>query len=783
MTDNNISRRLLTVTGQVQGVGFRPFVYKTALKHNLSGTVLNSPEGVLIELQGNKDGLNGFDQSFKDDLPRLARIVSLKKRNLDVVEGEEKFCILASTVGEGHCVLISPDVATCPDCFADMNDPQNRRYEYPFTNCTNCGPRYTITKSIPYDRPVTSMACFELCDDCRTEYENPLDRRFHAQPNACAECGPKVWLTDNQGNKLTGPETALRELAKLLSKGKIAGVKGLGGFHLVCDASNPKAVRTLRERKNRPDKPLAVMVRDVDEARKLADLTVNDIELLEGLQRPIVLAPKSDNYSLAPQIAPDTDFIGLMVPYTPLHQVLLKYFSGLNKSEKPSALVMTSGNMSSAPICIGNREALKRLPQIVDIFLFHNRDILIRVDDSVARSVPEFTTQADKNESRTVFMRRARGYTPSPVFLAQEGPCVLGTGPELKNTLCLTKGDQGFCSQHIGEMQNLETANFWKEIRLHLQSILKIKPELIVHDLHPDYLTTGFAEEISQIEGIKTVALQHHFAHIHAVLAENKHQGPALGLALDGTGLGEDRTIWGGECLLVNNETLEHKRLAKFSHLRLPGGEAAVREPWRIARAAAKSFGLDVELIPVPEQFKSSLKMFDQVLDKNINCPLTSSCGRLFDAVSAMLGLCSVISYEGQAAIILEKVQDMNEQKAYDCPLDQSTEPYEINTGELFKQAFADFQNEISPAIISRRFHRGLILGLADCAKLIAKQTGIKTVGLSGGVMQNLTLAVDLPVELQKRGLTPLVHRHLTPNDGCISLGQAVYGQLLINNR
>ncbi|NDV28935.1 carbamoyltransferase HypF [Desulfovibrio sp. JC010] len=781
MTTKKISRRLLTVTGQVQGVGFRPFVYKTALKHNLSGTVLNSPEGVLIELQGSEDELNGFDQSFKDDLPRLARIVSLEKDELEIVEGEEKFCILASTAGEGHCVLISPDVATCPDCFADMNDPRNRRYEYPFTNCTNCGPRYTITKSIPYDRPVTSMACFELCDDCRTEYEDPLDRRFHAQPNACADCGPKVWLTDNKGNELAGPETALRELAKLLAEGKVAGVKGLGGFHLVCDASNPDAVRTLRQRKNRPDKPLAVMVRDVDEARKLAELTKNDIELLEGLQRPIVLAPKGKAYSLAPEIAPDTDFIGLMVPYTPLHQVLLKYFSALGDSGKPSALVMTSGNMSSAPICIGNREALKRLPEIVDIFLFHNRDILIRVDDSVARSVPEFADTEEK-ESRTVFMRRARGFTPSPVFLAQDGPCVLGTGPELKNTLCLTKGDQAFTSQHIGDMQNLETANFWKEIRLHLQSILKVTPELIVHDLHPDYLTTGFAEEISKAEGIKTATLQHHYAHIHAVLAENKHQGPALGLALDGTGLGEDRTIWGGECLMVDNEKLGHKRLARFTHLRLPGGEAAVREPWRIAYAAAKEFGLDTDLIPVPEQFQSGLNMFDQVLDKNINCPLTSSCGRLFDAVSAMLGLCSAISYEGQAAIILEKIQDMDDPEAYDCPLDQSADTYEIRTGELFRQAFEDFQSGISPAKISRRFHGGLIIGLADCAKAIADQTGIKTVGLSGGVMQNLTIAVELPEELKKRGLKPLVHRHLPPNDGCISLGQAVYGQLLLNS-
>ncbi len=552
----------------------------------------------------------------------------------------------------------------------------------------------------------------------------------------------------------------------------------LGGFHLVCDASSPSAVQTLRRRKNRPDKPLAVMVGNIDEARKLADLTDNDIELLEGLQRPIVLAPKNENYSLAPEIAPDTDFIGLMVPYTPLHQVLLKHFCALKNSPAPSALVMTSGNMSSAPICIGNREALKHLPHIADIFLFHNRDILIRVDDSVVRSVSEFN---GKKDNRTVFMRRARGFTPSPVFLDKDGPCVLGTGPELKNTLSFTKGDQAFTSQHIGDMQNLETSNFWKEIRLHLQSILKIKPELIVHDLHPDYLTTSLAEEISLAESIETTTLQHHYAHIYSVLAENKYNGPALGLALDGTGLGEDRTIWGGECLMVDNEKLEHKRLAHFSYLRLPGGEAAVREPWRIAYAAAKDLGLDYAAIAVPEEAKYGLKMFDQVLDKNINCPATSSCGRLFDAVSAMLGLCSKISYEGQAAIILEKAQDQNEMGKYDCPINQSEGLLEISTAELFKQAFTDHQAGLDAGTISRKFHKGLIDGLADCADLIAERTGIKTIGLSGGVMQNLTIAVELPALLKSRGLTPLVHRHLPPNDGCISLGQAVYGQQLLN--
>ena len=791
-----LSRRILTITGQVQGVGFRPFIYKTALKCKLSGNVRNSPEGVLIEIQGDSCDHVNFDKALKEDLPRLAKIVSLEEKKIELIKDESEFCILSSTAGEGHCVLISPDVATCPDCFKDMNDPDNHRYEYPFTNCTNCGPRYTITRSIPYDRPVTSMSCFPLCERCAEEYKNPLDRRFHAQPNACKDCGPKVWLTDNKGHELEGSNDAIVKLAEFLAEGKIAAVKGLGGFHLVCDASNSIAVQTLRARKNRPDKPLAVMVKDIAEADKIADLSENDHELLEGIQRPIVLAPKSSNYPLAPEIAPDTDFIGLMVPYTPLHHVLIKYFSKLKPS--PAALVMTSGNMSSAPICIGNREALKRLPDIADIFLFHNRDILIRVDDSVARSVPEFShEQAEKLEApssgtdfRTVFMRRARGYTPSPVFLAKSGPCVLGTGPELKNTLCVTKGDQAFSSQHIGDMQNLETLQFWKEIRLHLQNILQVKPKLIVHDLHPDYMTTELASEIGQTGGIPTTALQHHYAHIYSVLAENKYIGPAIGLALDGTGLGEDRTIWGGECLFIDNEKLINKRVARFTHLRLPGGEAAVREPWRIARGAARDLGLDVNQLPLPEKLQAGTKMLDQMLDKDINCPSTSSCGRLFDAISAMLGLCNTITYEGQAAIILEKIQDHKEHGKYICPVkkidenhsDNDTIPMvEICTGELFKQAFNDYIAGIPAGVISRKFHKGLISGLADCAEIISKQTGIKAVGLSGGVMQNLTLAVELPSELCKRGLTPLVHRFLPPSDACISLGQAVYGQQMLN--
>jgi hydrogenase maturation protein HypF len=766
----NIIRKKLTVTGQVQGVGFRPFIYRTALENNITGSVKNSPEGVIIEIQGTDAQLSSFRDSLDNDLPRLARIITLKVDESTPQTKEKEFQILASTSGEGHSVLISPDVATCPDCFADMNDPANRRYNYPFTNCTNCGPRYTITRSIPYDRPVTSMSCFPMCEDCMHEYTDPLDRRFHAQPNACPDCGPKVWLTDKEGNTIAEENQALEMLAAKLAEGQIAAIKGLGGFHLACDASSSTAVSALRERKNRPEKPLAVMVMDPDHAAMLAAVSETDRKILEGLERPIVLLPKSENFNLAPEVAPDTELIGIMVPYTPLHHVLMKFYSKL-KTE-PASLIMTSGNMSSDPISLGNREAFSRLNGIADVFLFHNRDILIRVDDSVVTTIPEFDkTKTEKK--RIMFMRRARGFVPSPVFLTAGGPSVIGTGPELKNTLCITKDDQAFVSQHIGDMQNLETLEFWKEIRNHLTGILKVSPELIIRDLHPDYMTTNAAID----DELPSIALQHHFAHIHSVLAENMHTGPAVGIALDGTGFGEDNTIWGGEFLYVNPDTLDQQRLAHFSNIRLPGGEAAVREPWRIAQGIITDLNLAAETMKLDADLEKNALFLKQMLSKNINCPATSSCGRLFDAVSAMCGLCSKISYEGQAAIILEKIQDQSEKQYYECRLIKSAEMFELDTTSMLKLISEDIRQKISPAIISRKFHLGLIKGVAEAAHFLCEKMNVNTVGLSGGVMQNRTIAIELPRELYRYGLNVLVHRQLPPNDGCISLGQAVYGQ------
>ncbi|MCJ2166215.1 MULTISPECIES: carbamoyltransferase HypF [unclassified Pseudodesulfovibrio] len=763
-------RQRFTITGQVQGVGFRPFVYRIALDNRVTGTVNNSSDGVLIEVQGSIEQVSAFSEDLADKLPPLARIVTLDFQELPEVDGEAGFTILKSTGGEGHNVLISPDVATCQDCMADMDDPNNRRYRYPFTNCTNCGPRYTITRSIPYDRPQTSMAKFTLCPECLAEYEDPLDRRFHAQPNACPRCGPKTWLTAPDGLVFAQGDESLRRLAHELAEGKIAAVKGLGGFHLVCDASSDEAVARLRERKHRPDKPLAVMVPDMDSARKLSNILPAEETWLTGIHRPIVLTAKRTPFDLSEQVAPDTNFIGLMLPYTPLHHVLLNDFAE-TASHRAPALVMTSGNMSSEPICLDNDEALERLSGIADVFLFHNRDILIRTDDSVVR-VNTITRDP-------IFMRRARGFVPSPVFLPAKGATVLGTGPELKCTLTLTKGDQAFTSQHIGNMSNLETLEFHREILAHMQDILRIKPELIVRDLHPDYMTSTLAEDLGRELGIPVASLQHHYAHIYAVLAENKHTGPAIGLALDGTGYGEDGTIWGGECLMVEPQTLDNQRLAHFSRIRLPGGEAAVKEPWRIAQAALWEIGVREPgkyAWPWLDRFAAESRFLPKIMEKGINAPKTSSCGRLFDGVAALCGLANTISYEGQAAIRLEKIQDMRENGAYPCPL-KSDDPVALNTLSLVEAVLEDLERNVPVPIIARRFHLGLITGLTELAYSFSLLMDIHHVALSGGVMQNLTIATELPLALQAAGLIPLMHKFLPPNDGCISLGQAAWGQ------
>lgn len=774
-------RRRFTVTGQVQGVGFRPFVYRLALEYGLTGTVWNAAEGVLIEVQGQDDALAGFAADLVGKLPPLAHIVSLAEADLPLRSEETAFAIVSSTTGSGHRVLISPDIATCPDCLADLRDPRNRRYRYPFTNCTNCGPRYTIIRSIPYDRPFTSMACFPMCQECEAEYTDPLDRRFHAQPNACPVCGPEVWLADAEGGETARGDAALRGLARRLAEGAVMAVKGLGGFHLACNAVDGAAVDELRIRKGRPHKPLAIMVSDLETVRRLAHVSEIEAEWLSGARRPIVLVRMRKPSELAPGIAPDTDFVGVMLPYTPLHHILLEYFGELVGPERPPALVMTSGNMSSEPICLGNREALVRLSGIADGFLFHNRDILIRNDDSVMRVHPD--------TFEPIFIRRARGFVPEPVFLAGGGPCVLGLGPELKCTLTYTKDDQAFCSQHLGDMQNLECLHFHDEIRRHLASVLQVRPELVVRDLHPDYMTSHLAGEL----GLPVAALQHHYAHAHAVLAENRCEEPALCLAMDGTGYGEDGTIWGGELLYVDPRDLTHRRLGCLATFRLPGGEAAVREPWRIAQGLLADLGetepragLDWPWlrgdVGVKHGCGAAVELVGEMLVRNLNCPRTSSCGRLFDALAGLLGLVTgPVTYEGQAAILLERIQDRSDDGIYRCELRETGDgPAELDTLGLFAAAVEDLRAGATPGQVSRRFHIGLCRAVARAADRLAEAAGVHLVALSGGCMLNLTLARRLPHRLAERGFTVLTHRLLPPGDGCISVGQAAWGRRLL---
>ena len=806
-------RRRITVTGQVQGVGFRPYIYRLAQDVGLAGMVRNAPEGVIIEIQGSHRRLDEFLRRLEPEQPPLSRIMRVTTQDIapEGGAGASTFEILKSTGGSGHDVLISPDISTCADCLAELTDKNDRRFLYPFTNCTNCGPRFTITRSIPYDRPNTSMGCFPLCPDCKREYDDPANRRFHAQPNACPVCGPKVWLSDRSGLVVARRDEAMRKLAAILLQGGIAAVKGLGGFHLVCDATSQEAVRELRRRKNRPHKPLAVMVPDIETARQLAHIGPAEEAWLTGHVRPIVLCPKRRGVPLASAVAPDADQVGLMLPYTPLHHVLFRRFGRLLQQERqnmPAALVMTSGNSSDEPICLGNREALSRLAEIADIFLFHNRDILIRTDDSVLRILPGSN---QSGSDQPLFLRRARGFAPQPVFLAESGPSVLGLGPELKCTLTLTKGDKAFVSQHLGDMQNIETLGFHHEISEHFQDILQTEPVLAVRDQHPNYLTTSVAQEMMRKTGIETTLLQHHFAHAHAVLAENRHKGPAICLALDGTGFGPSQTnlglaasgtVWGGECLLVDTLDLRHSRLGHLAEFSLPGGEAAVHEPWRLAQALL--WELDIEQSGqdntpdwpwLPEHEQAS-RFLPQLLRKNLNCPLTSSCGRLFDAVSAMLGLCLKTTYEGQAAIMLEQAQDLGiplaQAAVYPCPLLKTNgagrlggfdNPRELDIYTMFRALLADLSQGTPTAVIARRFHASLITGLADMAARFAKREGLSVVALSGGVMQNLTFAVELPRAIAERGLTPLTHKVLPPNDACVSLGQAAFGQRLLNLR
>lgn len=748
----NIYRRKILVNGVVQGVGFRPFVYNMATRYGLVGLVANTSAGVSIEVEGPAPELDHFEESLREELPAQAVIIDYLSKDIPFAEASNFVIDLSETSGKAT-TLVAPDLALCHDCRDELFEPTDHRYQYPFINCTNCGPRYSIVTGIPYDRAATAMRHFEMCPVCQREYQDPSNRRFHAQPNACPDCGPQVTLLDGKGQMIKEKQAALEKAAELLAGGKILAIKGLGGFHLAVDATNEEAVLLLRKRKFREEKPLAVMVANLDEARLLCSLNKAEEDALASAVAPILLAPALPGAVVAPSVAPCVSRLGVMLAYTPLHHQLLKNFSG--------PLVMTSANLSEEPICIDNNEAITRLKGIADYFLVHDREIYMRSDDSVVIEMAGGIKP----------LRRARGYVPRPIQLAEDGPEILSVGGDLKNVVCLLKGDQAFPSQHLGDIKNLEAYGFFKETIHHLQKIFEVEPQLVVHDLHPAYLSTRWATEE---QTLPVLAVQHHHAHLASCLAENQAEGPAIGIILDGSGHGTDGTIWGGEILIGDYDGFERKGC--LEPMLLPGGDAAVKVPWRLALAYL-DMAHNGSAPVLPFMAGHDLDPVREIIKHKLNCPLTSSCGRLFDAVAAMSGGRQTIAYEGQAAIELMEVALQGSGEPYRWDLIENDDMFYLGVRSLIKQIAEDVAGGIFRPLISQRFHLTLVEMFAGAAELVRDNSAINTVALSGGVFNNYLLLEGLVALLKTKGFDVLLHSQLPPGDGCLSLGQAMIGR------
>ena len=812
-TRDTEAARYIELTGIVQGVGFRPFVYNLAVAHGLRGWVRNTSAGVQVHVEGEPEALDAFVRGLTAEAPPLARIEAITVTDLSPT-GYQGFHIEESLAQEGAYQLVSPDIATCPACLHELLDPADRRYAYPFTNCTNCGPRFTIIEDIPYDRPKTTMREFRMCPQCQAEYEDPANRRFHTQPNACPVCGPHLWLVDKAGcvvatstsrppfgeavatgaqgttQVVTTDHDVIREASRLLQEGAILALKGLGGFHLACDATNGDAVRRLRERKRRPFKPLAVMVATLGEAERHCAVTAAEASLLTSPPCPIVLLSWRDGSTIVRDVAPNNRYLGVMLPYTPLHHLLLR--------EVGRPLVMTSGNLSEEPIAKDNEEALRRLAPLADAFLLHNRGIHARYDDSVW-----FVPLLEQPQP----IRRARGYAPQPVKLGFPLQRILACGAELKNTFCLTRDRYALVSQHIGDLENLETLEHFEATVKHYEHLFRSAPAAIACDLHPDYLATRYGEQRAQEEGLPLHRIQHHHAHIASCLADNDWSpadGPVIGVAMDGTGLGSDGHIWGGEFLIADYRSFE--RRGHLQYLPLPGGDAATRNPYRIALAYLQRCLGEIPALPslasVPPQ---EVEIVQRMVERGINTPLTSSCGRLFDAVSALLGVCLEASYEAQAAIELEMlagdvagdgrlypfsmaVEQNPSLPAADHVLslpaadhalsllavDHSPPLQVLGLDELVRAVVQDVAEGRAAPYISAAFHRTMAEIIAEMCQDLREATGLSTAALSGGCFQNRQLLRLAVQALQARGFQVLLHRQVPCNDGGLSLGQAV---------
>ena len=741
-------RAKITVHGAVQGVGFRPFVYRLATQLHLNGWVLNSSQGVFIEVEGPVNLLQTFLTRLEAEKPPLAIIQSLESAYVDAA-GYETFEIRYSEQTGQKTALILPDIAICADCLQEIFDPSNRRFRYPFTNCTNCGPRFSIIEELPYDRPHTTMRRFQQCPDCEEEYHDPLNRRFHAQPNACPKCGPHLELWDGKGEILARHDQALVQAAELVRGGKILALKGIGGFQLISLAQDEQVVVRLRERKRREGKPFALMYPSLDQVKR--DCLVSDREerLLNSPDSPIVLlARRSDRSTIAASVAPVNRYFGVMLPYTPLHHLLLR--------ELGFPVIATSGNLANEPICTDENEAIERLRGIADFFLVHNRPIVRHVDDSIARVVC----------NREMVLRRARGYAPLPVRMKESMPTVLAVGAHLKNAVALSVGQDVFISQHIGDLETTSALTAFYQTVEDLPRLYDAQPELVACDLHPDYLSTKYAASTTTV----VERVQHHWAHVLACMAENQLEPPVLGVSWDGTGYGTDGTIWGGEFLLAGEDSFQ--RVAHFRQFRLPGGEMAVKEPRRTALALLHEIwgpnGFENRsLAPVTEFSQADLALIQQMLAKGFNAPITSSVGRLFDAVAALVGVRQKVTFEGQAAMELESVIDPEVADLYPFKLNNDA-PHIIDWAPMIGDILVDLQRGISAGCISAKFHNTL----AEIIVAVSQQIVIPKVVLTGGCFQNRYLLEQAVQRLSQAGFKPYWHQRVPPNDGGIALGQ-----------
>ncbi len=740
-------RTAIRVEGIVQGVGFRPFVYTLATGLGLSGFVGNDVDGVFVEVEGPSAAVTEFLHKLERDPPPLARIERVTATTM-APRGTMDFAIAASgPVTGSRRTLISADIATCRDCLRELADPNDRRYRYPFINCTNCGPRFTIVRDVPYDRPFTTMASFAMCPVCAAEYHDPADRRFHAQPTCCPACGPRLTLRDKTGTVLPGDP--LTSAAELLKAGQILAVKGLGGYHLAVDAACEPAAATLRARKHREDKPFAVLVADLTQAERLAHIDRAASDLLTSPGRPIVLLPRRPDAAVAEATAPGNRSLGVMLPYTPLHHLLIRAIN--------CPIVLTSGNVSDEPIAYRDDDALARLGPIADAFLTHDRAIHIRTDDSVARTF----------RGRPMLIRRSRGYVPEPVTAGGGFPRpALACGAELKNTFCLAKDRHAFVSHHIGDLENAETLRSFTEGIEHFRRLFDIDPQVVAHDLHPEYLSTKYALDL---DGVDLHGVQHHHAHIASCLVDNGADGPVIGVAFDGTGYGTDGTIWGGEFLVADLARFE--RGGHLAPVPMPGGAAAIRQPWRMAAAY---LGPEApETLDVRARNQDRWAAVTAMAAKGVNAPLTSSAGRLFDAAAALLGIRDTINYEGQAAIELEQLADPAERGAYPAAV-VAGDPFQIRAADLLTALISDRTALVPAPVIAARFHHGVAAAIEVGCALLRERHGLTTVALSGGVFQNMLLLHATAARLEARGFRVLTHSRFPCNDGGISLGQAV---------